>query len=193
MIDFVTRFAPPAVKNNGLFQDKYAIEKNEIEKLHSNLKTLFNNTAIKSANLSGITMFEAILNIKGDNQLSLESRRQNVLDKLMWRPPFTRQRFQSILETIWGEGNFIFEIKFDEFEVVIAVYTTDPAYYLKLENLVRDVVPANMYLVVSIQYTHIYLSQFYTYGELEDVFTYGELSQYAMESGGGRLKINRRE
>lgn len=177
----VKKFSPSIYDDNDTMNSIYDVQENEIEKLNSNSKNIFDNNFVQSSDINGVKKFENILNIISDIDFDLEYRKQKVLDKLIYKPPFTRLRFQQILERIWGKGNFIFEIFPNEYEIVIDVDTDNINYYLTYIANVRDVIPANMYLILAIQYTYLYLNKNYTYEKLENQFTYEELSKYSKE------------
>ena len=66
----------------------------------------------------------------------------------------------------------------DEFKIIIDIDTNNPVIYLQFSKQVRNIIPANLYLILSIQYTYIYLKRNYTYGKLS-ALTYEELSRYS--------------
>lgn len=180
MSNYIERFRPEVTKGNDDMDSLYLVQKNEIENLHSNIRTEIDNAYIVSCNSDGITKWEKIYKRKHNYDYDLEQRKELLRNHIIFKPPFTKQRMQEILETIWGSGNYTFVLYPDRFELIIDIMTTDPIVYLNFKQDVRNVVPANIYLIFSIQYTYLYLNRNYTYNKLEtDKLTYGELSQYA--------------
>ena len=82
-----------------------------------------------------VKKWEKILNIKSNSTYTLQQRRNNVLNTLLFKPPFTRQRLNDTLYNIWGEGNYQFEIYPDDFRVIIDVNTQEPVVYLQFTKL----------------------------------------------------------
>ena len=140
----------------------------------------FRNNFIKTADINGIEQYENIYDVLPNVDYTVEERRENIKNKMLWKPPFTRQRLMEILQNIWGKGNYVFDIKYEDFEVIIDINTVNPIVYLQFQINVRRVIPSNMYIIFSIQYTYLYITRNYTYQQLES-FTYGDLSQYAEE------------
>lgn len=177
-MEYVKRFKPKIMEGNDDADSLYSVQKKEIEDLHSSTREIINNLYLSTCDLDGIKRWEKFFNIKQNKDYTLEERRQIVMNKVLYRPPFTRQRLTEILETIWGKGNYIYELYPDDYRLVVDIDTNDPVIYLQFSKQLRNIVPANIYLVLSIQYTHIYLARNYTYGSLSEM-TYEELSRYA--------------
>lgn len=175
----IKRYIPKILEENDTMNSIYSTQEDEINKLNQTSMDVFKNNFIQTANLNGIQKYENMLKIKSDNSFDLEYRRKKVWDKLIYRPPFTRQRFQSILERIWGKGNFVFDIHPNEFEVIIDVWTDNAEYYLLYSKMIRDVIPANLYMILSIKYTYMFLSKHYNYNKMGQELTYQELSRYS--------------
>lgn len=176
----IKRFVPKVLTENDTMISIYSTQEEEIDKVDSEQLRLFNNNFVMLSDLKGVQNFEKILKIKSDVNFDLDFRKQKILDKLIYSPPFTRQRLQSILERIWGAENFLFEIYPNSYEVIIDIDTDNPNYYIYYSNIIREVIPANMYLILSLQYTYLYLARNYNYESLETL-TYEELSQYSTE------------
>ena len=180
MIQYVKRYKPNVVENNDTMDSLYTVQGDEVEKVNLTINSIIDNLFIKTSNLEGVKRWEKFYNIKSNSLRTLEERRAIVLNKLLYRPPFTRQRLNEILSNIWGEGNYIYQLYPDDYRLIIDINTNNPVIYLQFSNLLRDIIPANIYLVLSIQYTYIYLGRNYTYGKLhDDGLTYEELSRYA--------------
>jgi hypothetical protein len=154
------------------------VQKDEISKINNDIKKEINNNFLQSLDLGGIQKWEKILNIEPDSSASENSRKEMILIKRFFRPPLTRQNFQKILEDIWGEGNYIFELDLENMQLIIDIETDEPDTYLKFQKYIRSLVPANIYLIFAVQYTYLYLKRNYTYSNLS-ALTYAELSQYA--------------
>ena len=180
MINYVKRYEPKVVQSNDEMNNIYGVHKQEVESLHGSLNQMRLNAYIQTMDIKHTRLWEKILKIKVDDSYTLEQRRSNVLNTLLFKPPFTRQRLNDTLYNIWGEGNYQFEIFPDDFRVIIDIDTFDPVIYLQFTKLVRRIIPANMYLIFSIQFTYLFLQRNKTYNQLQEL-TYQELSQYNNE------------
>lgn len=175
---YVKRFSPKNMNDNDTMNSLYDVQKIEIENFNVSIRKIINNAFIQSLDLNGVQKWEEFLKLTGNSKLSIDVRRRLILLKLLFKPPFTRLNFQEILESVWGEGNFIFTIYPDEFTVVIDIDTNDPKSYLQFQGYVRSVIPANMSLVLRVQYTYMYLKNKFTYAQLS-AYDYAELSKYS--------------
>ena len=176
--EYVERFAPEVTKSNDTMKSLYQCQKEEIQDLQYSLRDTINNNFIQFLNLNGIIMWEKLLGLEANAELDLNTRQELILTKRRFRPPFTRQNLYMILESVWGKGNYTFEIRPNEFEVTIDIHTNSPEVYLKFQNYIRSLIPANMYVIFAVQYTYLYLFRNYSYNNLS-ALTYGELSRYA--------------
>lgn len=176
--DFVERFSPEIMKANDTMQSLYGCQKEEMQVLHYYIRDTINNNFINEINLDGIIKWEKLLDLEANAELDLNTRKELILVKRRFRPPFTRQNLQVILESVWGEGNYTFEIYPNEFQMIIDIHTNYPEVYLEFQNYIRNLIPANIYVIFSVQYTYLYLNHTYTYNDLS-TFTYRELSKYA--------------
>ena len=177
-INYVRRYSPAVMKENKTMLTLYDVQRDEITVLHDDINKVINNNFLQTLDLDGIQKWEKILKIEPDNSASESTRMDVILMKRFFRPPLTRQNFQKILEGIWDEGNYIFEIDFENLQLIIDIETDDPVTYLKFQRYVRSLVPANIYLIFAVQYTYLYLKRNYSYSNLS-ALTYAELSQYA--------------
>lgn len=176
--NYVHRFNPAVVKDNDTMKDLYDVEAEEVENLNGTTQKIINNLFIKTSDLEGIQRQEKFFSIKPNSQHTLEKRKAIVLNKILYRPPFTRQRLQEILENIWGKGNYVYQLYPNDYRLIIDIDTNNPIIYLQFSNLLRVIIPANIYLILSIQYTYIYLNRNYTYNRMSNL-TYEELSRYS--------------
>lgn len=176
--NYVKRFAPAIMDGNDTMDALYEVQKGEVENLNLEARGVINNCYIISSDITAIRRWEGLLELTSDSKVDTNVRKDLIITKLTFKPPYTRHNFQQILETIWGKGNFVFQVYPNEFLIIIDIHTNYPDVYLKFQDYVRDIVPANMDLVFAVHYNHIYLNRFFKYNELEDM-TYGELSQYA--------------
>lgn len=175
---YVERFAPEIMKNNETMKSLYSVERETISQLHTDIDIVLNNTFFISLNYYGIQKWEKILSLESNADLDLNIRRELLLTKRRFRPPFTRQNLQKILESVWGKGNYTFEIYPNDFQLIVDVHTNSPEVYLKFQQYVRGLIPANLYVIFSVQYTYLYLYRNYNYNNLS-ALTYAELSKYS--------------
>ena len=177
-LNFVERFAPEIMHDNETMKALYGVQRDEIQSVHDEIQINIDNTFLQSLNLYGIQKWEKILKLESNADLDLNIRRELLLTKRRFRPPFTRQNLQKILESVWGKGNYTFKIYPNEFQLIIDIHTNTPEVYLKFQQYIRSLIPANMYVIFSVQYTYLYLYRNLSYNNLS-ALTYAELSKYS--------------
>ena len=177
MIDFVKRYMPKLYEGNNEMEGLYDAEKDLYDGADESRQSLYGNLYIATADLDAIRKYEKTYNILADSSLTLEQRREKIINELIFRPPFTRQRLKEILDMYYGAGNYAYAIYPDTFTVIIDIYMEDPNVYQSFNALMRKIIPANMTLIFAVPYMYLYLRRNYTYQTLAQ-HTYGELSQY---------------
>lgn len=177
MPDYVKRIAPKVLEGNDTADALYTVEAEEIGKLRGTARRVIDNCFIKTMDALGIQRTEELYEVKKNAYLTLDQRREIILNKILYRPPFTLRNLHNILSNVWGEGNYIWNFYPEDYRLIVDIDTNDPLIYLQFSNQVRKIIPANIYLILSIQWTHLYLGRNYTYERMEEL-TYGTLSEY---------------
>ena len=174
----VFRFRPEPTKGNLTFEALYGVQKDEMEEVNSNVTQVFLNNFIRNADLKGVEMFERMYRIKADESLTLEERREIVYNKMTFKSPFTRQRLDYLLTNIFGKNTYSYSV--DPKTLVLRINVpnkiSNKVYNRYIRDL-RNIIPANVYIILATPYTYIYLGTF-TYEQLQ-AYTYYELSQYS--------------
>lgn len=154
----VHRFRPIVTKGNEIYDGLYGVEYDEMTRTNESVRKVFTNNFIKTADIDGIRNFERIYNIDENPSFSTEDRRKIVYDRMIYKAPFTRQRLDSLLKNVFGEGNYSFELDAQNFTIVVAISQLDKEVYASYIRRVREIIPSNIYLIPSTPYTYIYLS-----------------------------------
>lgn len=186
----VHRFRPVVTIDNETFDSLYGIQHDEAEKLTGTSKKIFNNTFIKTADPDGIIKYEELYEITPDVNMNYEERRKVVIDKMLYKPPFTEQRLGILLENVLGDKNFGFVVDPANFTVVVSIPAVDRKVYNMYVRRIREIIPANMLFIPATPYTYLYLTSM-NYGDAEDPddvadptklvhYTYRELSKYSI-------------
>ena len=179
MKDYVNRYMPALYKENNEMKGLYGTEKDLFTEVDEVRRELYSNLFVSTANLDAIKTYEKEYNILADSSLTLEQRRQNVINELIFKPPFTRQRFGEILAMYYGEGNYAYTIYPETFSIMVDVKIEDPEVYETFNRMLRRIIPSNMTLLFAVPYMYLYLERNCTYQALETEHTYGDLSQFS--------------
>ncbi len=174
---YVFRFQPEPTVGNLTMETLYGIQSEEMSKGMDSILSIFNENFIRNCDERGIENFEKLYGIKPGDRSTLEERRAIVYSKMIFKPPFTRQRLEMIFDNLLGKNNYAYKIYRTDYSILISISAITVDVYDKIVKDLREIIPANMTLVLSTKYTHIYLTR-YTYGDLSQ-FTYGDLSEYS--------------
>lgn len=182
---YVVRFSPAVLKDNDTARTLYLAQADECRRLIGTARTIMRNNFFQSLDLGGIRKWEDTLRLESVADADLQTRRDLILQKRRLRIPFTRLNLKELCESAWGKNTETsgaeIEIDYDNFIVWIDVNTNYPRVYLKFKKYVRSIIPANMSMYMSVQYTYTYLNRKFTYGDLvknSDLYRYSELSKY---------------
>ena len=151
--NYVKRFSPEIMKNNDTMQSLYSVQRDEIESFNVEINSTIDNAFFQSLNLQGVQKWEKILGLKSNASLDVNMRRKLLLIKRQFRPPFTKLNLQKILESMWGDGNYMFEISPDKFQLIVDINTDEAEVYLEFQNHIRRVIPANIYVIFDMRLT----------------------------------------
>lgn len=154
----IYRFRPIVTKENDTYDGLYGVEYDEMTRANEAFIVAFKNGFIQSADLDGIRRFEKIYHISENPTFSLEDRRKIVYERMVYKPPFTRQRFDALLKNLFGEGNYSFELDAQNFTLVVSISQLDRNVYASYIKRIREIIPSNIYLIPSTPYTYLYLS-----------------------------------
>lgn len=171
----VYRFIPEPLKNNDLYDALYGVEYDEAKNVNSSILILYKNGFVATANEEGISRLEKIYGIRYDVSKTLEERREELHNKMIYLPPITMQKLVILLDNTIGEGNYSFEVIPEDFTLLLSVRTHNSKSVVDYMKRVRNIIPANLLLLTDVPFTYIYLSNNLTYNDM-GAYTYGELS-----------------
>ena len=108
----------------------------------------FANTFVLTADESGITLFEKMLNITANARTEdLEFRRDRVLNRLSMSPPFTFRFLKQKLDEIIGVGAWDAYIDFDNYTLYIESSAANQNWYQEVEFTIGRIKPCNMVFI----------------------------------------------
>ena len=174
----VKRYAPALYADNSEMLALYTVQAQLYNESEDNGGKLFRNRFIVTADINAVKEYEKLYGVAPDSSVTLQERRERIIDKIIFRPPFTRQRLQEILDKYFGKGTATFSLNPGRYELTISIGTDQPLNYFKYQEYIRKLLPANIKIMYDMQYTYIYLEKNMTHAMLRN-HTYGDLSQFA--------------
>ncbi|MHC8464479.1 putative phage tail protein [Weissella tructae] len=100
------------------------------------------NQFVMTADESGVQLWETVVGVDTDPSLDLETRRYNVLARLMPPKPVTKRYMKELLQLLNINAKLIMHV--NEFHVDVKMETTDQQATLRLKSLLEGLLPANL-------------------------------------------------
>lgn len=157
------------------------IEDIEITNLKDNIKNLIDNQFIQTATEIGIARREKLLNIIPFADDTLESRRFRISNRWATQLPYTYKRLLEKINNLVGENGYAINLNHEDYTLRIKINLGQKRMLNDIREVVCNMAPANLLIVVELQYnryvdlsqyTHDYLNQF-TFNELREEALYG--------------------
>ena len=144
----LTAYLPPFLTRYGEMKEIIKAEEPEFSLLWDNAEKALGNGFISTANEKGIANYERLLSLLPEKSDSLEQRRARVMSKWLAKLPYTRKALIERLGTLCG-GDFSLDCRFEEYTLKVLVHFRQYNDFLEVKKLLREMLPANIYYVVS--------------------------------------------
>lgn len=191
----LSSFVPSVYKNVVEMDHILASEEKVVDIARKEMYSAFANTFVLTADLSGVIMFEKMLNIVANAEVEdLEFRRQRIINRLSMSPPFTFRFLKNRLDEIVGVGAWKSYIDFDNYTLYVESSATNQSWYSEVEFTVSRVKPCNMVFInVPLIASTVSLSEQVSYTVLKWWYRLGSWKlgarPFASPDGGGIVKM----
>ncbi len=145
-------YLPEFLQDFREFQELAAAENPEILALWGRLDNVMKEQFIEDATEDGVKRWEAILNINPKGSDSLELRKFRILTRLNEKLPYTYKKLAQQLETLCGESGYSLELMNNEYKLIVRVALVAKSMLAEVDKLLKRIVPANMYIDLSLLY-----------------------------------------
>lgn len=136
-------------------------EQPEIDRLRDAADAVLDAQFISTAGETAIARYEKIFGITPMDTDTLDERRFKVLAKINAQLPFSVRRLRQQLETLCGADGYKLELDGDRYTLTVKVALTAKRNQQAVEELLVDIVPANMVCTTSLLYNqHADLTRF---------------------------------
>lgn len=154
----------------------------EIQKLEDIIEELKNNQFIISADEQGIKKYETMLGVIALDDDTLENRKFRVLSRWNNTIPYTVFTLREKLENLCGKDGYILKVMNKEYRVLVRVSLISKKNYRMVEEMLNEVIPANMVIDLSLLYNqHITLGKF-THRRLA-AYTHSQIRNEVLPNG----------
>lgn len=157
-------------------------EQREFNRLNTAVDEVLDAQFVSTAGERGIERYEQIFSIVPQDTDTLDERRFRVLAKINAQLPFSVRRLRQQLETLCGADGYRMEIDGGKYTLTVKVALTAKRNQQAVEELLADIVPANMVCTTSLLYNqHADLTRF-THAQLA-LLTHFEIREEVLPDG----------
>lgn len=154
-------YLPPILLKTYEFPLLCDTEQPEIDRLRDATDAVLDAQFISTAGETAIARYEKIFGITPMDTDTLDERRFRVLAKINAQLPFSVRRLRQQLETLCGTDGYKLELDGDRYTLTVKVALTAKRNQQAVEELLADIVPANMVCTTSLLYNqHADLTRF---------------------------------
>lgn len=157
-------------------------EQREFDRLNTAVDEVLDAQFVSTAGERGIERYEQIFSIVPQDTDTLDERRFRVLAKINAQLPFSVRRLRQQLETLCGADGYKLELDGGKYTLTVKVALTAKRNQQAVEELLADIVPANMVCTTSLLYNqHADLTRF-THAQLA-LLTHFEIREEVLPDG----------
>ncbi len=157
-------------------------EQREFDRLNTAVDEVLDAQFVSTAGERGIERYEQIFSIVPQDTDTLDERRFRVLAKINAQLPFSIRRLRQQLSTLCDEDGYRMEIDGGRYTLTVKVALTAKRNQQAVEELLADIVPANMVCTTSLLYNqHADLTRF-THAQLA-LLTHFEIREEVLPDG----------
>lgn len=154
----------------------------EVQSLEDATEVLKNNQFIISADEQGIKKFEDMLSVTALDDDSLENRKFRVLSKWNNAIPYTVWVLRVKLATLCGTDGYILQVFHKDYKVKVRVALKSKRNYKMVEEMLAEVIPANMVIDLSLLYNQHETLKKYTHRQLAE-YTHDQIRNEVLNNG----------
>lgn len=163
----LSRYLPDEFADYQEYQKVFSAEEPELSGLWEITENLLKNSFLTQADSAGLSRFEDMLHIVPLEGDTIESRRMRLQTKWMTARPFTITKLHEILTNLCGVDGYEMTLDQSEFaltvKVNLAVRNQEEIVYQAL----KDIVPANILLTVTLLYNTWSMFASETWGQVK--------------------------
>ena len=178
----LNEYLPPILLKTYEFPLLCDTEQREFDRLNTAVDEVLDAQFVSTAGERGIERYEQIFSIVPQDTDTLDERRFRVLAKINAQLPFSIRRLRQQLSTLCDEDGYRMEIDGGRYTLTVKVALTAKRNQQAVEELLADIVPANMVCTTSLLYNqHADLTRF-THAQLA-LLTHFEIREEVLPDG----------
>ena len=175
-------YLPPILLKTYEFPLLCDTEQPEIDRLHDAADAVLDAQFLSTAGEYAIQRSEKIFGVVPQDTDTLDERRFKVLTRINTQLPFSVRRLRQQLATLCGADGYKLEVSGGKYTLSVKVALTAKRNQQAVEELLADIVPANMVCTTSLLYNqHADLTRF-THAQLA-LLTHFEIREEVLPDG----------
>lgn len=175
-------YLPPILLKTYEFPLLCETEQPEIDRLHDAADAVLDAQFLSTAGEYAIQRYEKIFGVVPQDTDTLDERRFKVLTRINTQLPFSVRRLRQQLATLCGEDGYKLEVSGGKYTLTVKVALTAKRNQQAVEELLANIVPANMVCTTSLLYNqHADLTRF-THAQLA-LLTHFEIREEVLPDG----------
>ena len=175
-------YLPPILLKTYEFPLLCETEQPEIDRLHDAADAVLDAQFLSTAGEYAIPRYEKIFGVVPQDTDTLDERRFKVLTRINTQLPFSVRRLRQQLATLCGADGYKLEVNGAVYTLTVKVALTAKRNQQAVEELLADIVPANMVCTTSLLYNqHADLTRF-THAQLA-LLTHFEIREEVLPDG----------
>ena len=157
-------------------------EQREFDRLNTAVDEVLDAQFLSTAGEYAILRYEKIFGVVPQDTDTLDERRFKVLTRINTQLPFSVRRLRQQLATLCGEDGYKLEVGGGKYTLTVKVALTAKRNQQAVEELLADIVPANMFCTTSLLYNTWEQIKRLTWGELKKL-TWREIKEEVLPDG----------
>ena len=175
-------YLPPILLKTYEFPLLCDTEQPEIDRLHDAADAVLDAQFLSTAGEYAIQRYEKIFGVVPQDTDTLDERRFKVLTRINTQLPFSVRRLRQQLSTLCGEDGYRMEIDGGRYTLTVKVALTAKRNQQAVEELLADIVPANMVCTTSLLYNQDADLTRFTHAQLA-LLTHFEIREEVLPDG----------
>ena len=175
-------YLPPVLLKTYEFPLLCDTEQPEIDRLNAAADAVLDAQFVSTAGERGVARYEKIFGITPMDTDTLDERRFRVLAKINAQLPFSVRRLRQQLATLCGDDGYKLELDGGKYTLTVKVALTAKRNQQAVEELLADIVPANMVCTTSLLYNPHSLLARLTHAQLA-ALTHREMREEVLPLG----------
>lgn len=175
-------YLPPILLKTYEFPLLCDTEQPEFDRLAEAADAVLDAQFLSTAGEYAISRYEKIFGVVPQDTDTLNERRFKVLTKINTQLPFSVRRLRQQLATLCGDDGYKLEVNGGKYTLAVKVALTAKRNQQAVEELLADIVPANMVCTMSLLYNTWEQIKRLTWGELKKL-TWREIKEEVLPDG----------